>query len=124
MDVQAISDEIVKVIKDAPEEAEKFLSDPQAAIKEITGDENFDASEVLNEVMGKVKDAGVDLSKIDFSKIDLSKIDLSKFDLSKVQEIAKEAGVDISALAGKVDLKGIESAAEGLLGSIFGGKSE
>lgn len=124
MDVQAISDEIVKVLKDAPEKINEILADPEAEIKKIVGDGEFDVSEVIAAVTEKAKEAGVDLSKIDPSKIDLSKLDLSKFDLSKVQDLAKEAGVDISALAGKVDLKGIEQAAEGFLGNIFGGKSE
>lgn len=124
MDVQAISDEIVALIKDAPEKINEIIADPEAEIKKIAGDGEFDVSEVLAAVTAKAKEAGVDLSQLDLSKLDLSKLDLSKFDLGKVQELAKDAGVDISALAGKVDLKGIEQAAEGFLGNIFGGKSE
>lgn len=124
MDVQAISDEIVKVLKDAPEKINEIIADPEAEIKKIVGDGEFDVSEVLAAVTEKAKEAGVDLSKIDLSKLDLSKLDLSKFDLSKVQDLAKEAGVDISEFASKIDLKGIESAAENFLGGIFGKKDE
>lgn len=88
MDIQAIASQVAEAIKDVPSKAQDLVSDPKGTIESITGEKDFDVSEVLTAVMAKLKELGVDLSSIDLSKIDLSKIDVSKLDVDSLKDAA------------------------------------
>ncbi len=78
MDIQAIIDQVMKVVGDAPEKIGDILSDPKGAIEEISGQTlgEGDLSQIVSGVKDRIADGGIDLSNIDLSKIDLSNIDL------------------------------------------------
>lgn len=119
MNVQEMADAVIQHIQDNPDAAEHVLSNPMDAVKNITGESDFNINEVFGAVTQKLGDSDIDLSNIDFSKLDLSQLDPSQFDLGQVMNLAKDAGVDISDLAGNLNLGDI---AGNLLGGLFGNK--
>lgn len=118
MDIQAIAAQVAGVIKDVPEKAQDLLADPKGTVQKITGEKDFDVTEVLQAVLVKLKDSGIDLSGVDLSKIDLSQIDLAKLDLGAIKNAADSLGIDAS----KLDLGGIAGNLGGMLGGLFGKK--
>lgn len=122
MDVQAIATQVLDAIKEAPETAQQLVSDPKGAIEGITGATGFDVTEVLQSVLERVGDLGVDLSGIDLGQLDLSQLDLGKLDVNQLAQVAQKAGinVDVAGLAAKA--LGGQGGLGGLLGGIFGGK--
>lgn len=74
MDIQAIIDQVLGVVGDAPEKINDILADPKAAIEDITGQAlgEGDLSQIVSGVQERIADGGIDLSNIDLSKIDLS----------------------------------------------------
>ncbi len=74
MDIQAIIDQVMGVVGDAPEKIGDILADPKAAIEDITGQAlgEGDLSQIVSGVQERIADGSIDLSNIDLSKIDLS----------------------------------------------------
>ncbi len=102
MDVQAIIDQVMEHLKDAPEKAGELLSDPKGAIEGITGQTLGEGD--LGQIIDGVKE------KFTSGELELPNIDLSAIDLSKLGGVAD--------LLGDSPLGGI---ADGL-GSLFGKK--
>lgn len=121
MQTSEIVEKVVAAIQDAPEKAQELITDPEAAVKAIVGDESFDIHEVIQGVLAKASELGLDFSHVDLSKLDLSKLDLSKLDLNALQDAAKNLNVDVSKLdLSKVDLGSMVQGVFGKLGGIFG----
>lgn len=121
MDAQAIAAKVVEAVKATPERAQELISDPRGAIESITGATGFDVTEVLQASLGKLSDAGLDLSSVDLSKLNLSEIDLAKLDIVQLQETAGKLGIDVSKLdLGAIASKLLGGGAGGLLGGLFG----
>ena len=76
MDIQAIIDQVMQAVGNAPEKINDILSDPRAAIEDITGQAlgEGDLSQIVAAVQEKFAAGELDLSDIDLSKIDLSKL--------------------------------------------------
>lgn len=74
MDIQAIIDQVMGAVGNAPEKINDILADPKAAIEDITGQTlgEGDLSQIVSGVQERIADGGIDLSNIDLSKIDLS----------------------------------------------------
>ena len=117
MDAQSIVSQVVEAIKAAPERAQELVSDPSGAIESITGATGFDVTEVLQCVIARAGELGLDLSGLDLSQLDLSQIELSRLDIASLARAAGGAGLDVGALASKVLGSG---GLGGLLGGIFG----
>lgn len=118
MDAQAVVSQVVEAIKAAPERAQELVANPSGAIESITGATGFDVTEVLQGVIGRAGELGLDLSALDLSSLDLSQIDLSRLDVASLAQAAKSAGIDVSGLVGKV--LGSGGGLGGVLGGIFG----
>ncbi|WP_321972368.1 hypothetical protein [Paratractidigestivibacter sp.] len=122
MDTNEIVEKVVSAVQEAPEKAQELIADPEGAVKAIIGDvEGFDIHEVIQGVMSKASELGLDFSHVDLSALDLSKLDISKLDLGALKDAAGKLNVDIS----KLDLSGLDfgnavSSLLGNLGSIFG----
>ena len=80
MDIQAIIDQVMTAVGNAPEKAGEILADPKGAIENITGQTigEDDLSQIIDGVKERIASGGIDLSQIDLSQIDLSQIDLSQ----------------------------------------------
>ena len=76
MDIQAVIDQIMQHVGDAPEKIGDILSDPKGAIEDITGQTlgEGDLSQIIDGVKERIADGGIDLSNIDLSALDLSKL--------------------------------------------------
>ncbi len=72
MDIQAIIDQVVQTVTNAPEKINDILAGPRAAIEDITGE--GDLTQIVDGVKDRVLSGGIDLSAIDLSQIDLSKL--------------------------------------------------
>ncbi len=121
MQTAEIVEKVVAAIQDAPEKAQELIADPETAVKAIVGNESFDIHEVIQGVLTKASELGLDFSHVDLSKLDLSKLDLSKLDLNALQNAAKSLNVDVSKLdLSKVDLGSAVQGVLGKLGGIFG----
>lgn len=76
MDIQAIIDQVMTAVGNAPEKAGEILADPKGAIESITGQTigEGDLSQIIDGVKERIASGGIDLSQIDLSQIDLSQI--------------------------------------------------
>ncbi len=76
MDIQAIIDQVMTAVGNAPEKAGEILADPKGAIENITGQTigEGDLSQIIDGVKERIASGGIDLSQIDLSQIDLSQI--------------------------------------------------
>ena len=76
MDIQAIIDQVMTAVGNAPEKAGEILADPKGAIENITGQTigEGDRSQIIDGVKERIASGGIDLSQIDLSQIDLSQI--------------------------------------------------
>lgn len=76
MDIQAIIDQVMDTVGNAPEKISEILSDPQGAIEGITGQQlgEGDLSQIVSGVKDRIAEGGIDLSQIDLSQIDLGAI--------------------------------------------------
>ncbi|MDO4850148.1 MAG: hypothetical protein Q4B45_10330 [Coriobacteriia bacterium] len=111
MQTSEIIEKVVAAIQDAPEKAQELIADPEGAVKAIVGDESFDIHEVIQGVLAKASELGLDFSHVD----------LSKLDLNALQDAAKSLNVDVSKLdLSKVDLGSAVQGVLGKLGGIFG----
>lgn len=119
MQTSEIVEKVVAAIQEAPEKAQELIADPEGAVRAITGDAApFDIHEVIQGVLSRAAELGLDFSDVDLSKLDLSKLDITKLDLISLQEAAKKLNVDIS----KLDLSklGFSGAVQGLFGALGG----
>ena len=66
MDIQAIIDQIMQHVGDAPEKIGDILSDPKGAIEDITGQTlgEGDLSQIIDGVKERIAGGGIDLSKL------------------------------------------------------------
>lgn len=91
MDIQAIVDQVLAAVKDAPEKLGDLASDPRAAIEGIIGEGKLgdtDPAEILARIKDRVADA------------DLSGIDLSGLAANLPDQLKGMAeGVDVSGVA-------------------------
>lgn len=76
MDTQAIIDQVMQALQDAPEKAGELLSDPRGTIEQITGQAlgEGDLSQIVTAVQERFAAGELDLSGIDLSSIDLSSL--------------------------------------------------
>ena len=117
MNTSEVVEKITAAIQEAPEKAQELIADPSGAISSIVGDtEGVDIHEVINGVMSKAGELGLDFSNVDLSKLDLSQIDVTKLDLGALKDSAEKLGVDVS----KLDLGSVAGDLLGKLGGIFG----
>lgn len=88
MDVRDIIAQVSALLADAPEKIQDLISDPKGTIEELTGRslEDADLSKIVDGVKNSIADGGIDLG-----------------------------GLDLGAIAEKVDLGGV-------LGGLFGKK--
>ena len=95
MDVQDIIAQVSALLADAPEKIQDLISDPKGTIEELTGHslEDADLSKIVDGVKNSIADGGIDLG-----------------------------GLDLGAIAEKVDLGGIADNLGGVLGGLFGKK--
>ena len=95
MDVQDIIAQVSALLADAPEKIHDLISDPKGTIEELTGHslEDADLSKIVDGVKSQIADGGIDLG-----------------------------GLDLGAIAEKVDLGGIADNLGGVLGGLFGKK--
>ena len=95
MDVQDIIAQVSALLADAPEKIQDLISDPKGTIEELTGHslEDADLSKIVDGVKSQIADGGIDLG-----------------------------GLDLGAIAEKVDLGGIADNLGGVLGGLFGKK--
>ena len=95
MDVQDIIAQASALLADAPEKIQDLISDPKGTIEELTGHslEDADLSKIVDGVKNSIADGGIDLG-----------------------------GLDLGAIAEKVDLGGIADNLGGVLGGLFGKK--
>lgn len=65
MDIQAIIDQIVGVLREAPEKAQEIIADPATAIENITGHriEGEDMAAVAQGVLAKIGEEGGELQE-------------------------------------------------------------
>ncbi|HIW75325.1 MULTISPECIES: hypothetical protein [Gordonibacter] len=65
MDIQAIIDQIVGALREAPEKAQEIIADPAAAIENITGHqiEGEDMAAVVQGVLAKIGEEGGELQE-------------------------------------------------------------
>ncbi len=79
MDIQAIIDQVLETVGNAPDKAAELLQDPQAAIEEITGQAlgEGEVSQVIDGVKERIAGGGFDLGNLDLGNLDLGGIDLS-----------------------------------------------
>ena len=66
MDINQIVEQVTSHLQDAPEKIKDVIADPKGAIEEITGQnlEGVDMGEIVEQVKGKLGDAGVDVAGI------------------------------------------------------------
>ena len=66
MDINPIVEQVTSHLQDAPEKIKDVIADPKGAIEEITGQnlEGVDMGEIVEQVKGKLGDAGVDVAGI------------------------------------------------------------
>ena len=95
MDVQDIIAQVSALLADAPEKLQDLIADPKGTIEELTGHslEGADLSKIVDGVKSQIADGGIDLG-----------------------------GLDLGAIAEKVDLGGIADNLGGVLGGLFGKK--
>ena len=95
MDVQDIIAQVSALLADAPEKIQDLISDPKGTIEELTGHslEDADLSKIVDGVKNSIADGGIDLG-----------------------------GLDLGAIAEKVDLGGIADNLGGVPGGLFGKK--
>ena len=95
MDVQAIIAQVSAALADAPEKLQELVSDPKGTIEELTGHslEDADLSKIVDGVKSQIADGSLDLG-----------------------------GIDLGAIAEKIDLGGIADNLGGVLGGLFGKK--
>lgn len=76
MDIQAIIDQVMQALQNAPEKAGELLRDPRGTIEEVTGQTlgEGDLSQIVSTVKEKFAAGELDLSGIDLSSIDLSNL--------------------------------------------------
>lgn len=123
MDTKQIIDAIVAAIEEAPEKAQGFIDDPKGAVAKVAGGSPFDIHEVVQGVLGRLADSGMDLSFVDISKLDLSLFDPSKLDLGALQSAASKLHIDLTKLDfSKLDLASAMSSLLGGFGGLFGKK--
>lgn len=122
MQTSEIIDKVVAAIQQAPEKAQELIADPEGAVHAIVGEaESFDIHPIIQGVLARAAELGLDFSDVDLSQLDLSKLDVSKLDLMAVQDAAKKLNVDISKLdMSKVDLGSAMKGLFGSLGGLFG----
>lgn len=95
MDVQDIIAQVSALLADAPEKLQDLIADPKGTIEELTGHslEDADLSKIVDGVKSQIADGGIDLG-----------------------------GLDLGAIAEKVDLGGIADNLGGVLSGLFGKK--
>ncbi len=122
MQTSDIVEKVVAAIQEAPEKAQELIRDPEGSVKAIVGaGESFDIHAVIQGVLAKAAELGLDFSHVDLSELDLSKLDMSKLDLGAIQDAAKKLNVDITKLdLSKVDLGAAMKSLFGGLGGLFG----
>ncbi len=64
MDVNQIVEQVTSHLQDAPEKIKDVISDPKAAIEEITGQnlDDVDLGEIVEQVKTKLGETGVDVA--------------------------------------------------------------
>ena len=122
MDTNEIVEKIVSAVQQSPEKAQELIADPKGAVAAITGAaEGIDINAVIQGVLAKAAELGLDFSHVDLSKLDFSQIDITKLDLNAVQDAAKKLNVDVTKLDfSKLGLGGAVSGLLSGLGSLFG----
>lgn len=122
MGTQEIIDRIVSTIQEAPEKAQGFIEDPKGSVAAVAGGTGFDIHAIVQGVLDRLAELGVDLSAVDISKLDLGQFDPSKLDLVALQSAAGKLNIDLT----KLDLSKLDMAAAmksilgGGLGGLFG----
>lgn len=64
MDINQIVEQVTSRLQDAPEKIKDVISDPKAAIEEITGQnlDDVDLGEIVEQVKTKLGETGVDVA--------------------------------------------------------------
>ncbi len=117
MQTNDVVQKIIEVIQAAPERAQEFIADPRGAIAAVAPEAaGVDIHQVIQGVVARAGELGIDLSSVDLSKLDLSQVDVSKLDLLALKSAADKCHIDMSRL----DPAAVRAAAASLLSS-FGG---
>ena len=122
MQANEIVEKIVAAVQEMPEVAQKLICDPKGEVDAIVGDAgDFDINAVLQGVLARAAELGLDFSAVDLSKLDLAQLDVSKLDLGALKDAASKLNVDVSKLdLSKMDLSGALRGLFGGLGGILG----
>lgn len=64
MEISQIVEQVVAVVKEAPEKLQEVIADPKGAIEAITGQDlgDIDAGELVEKVKSALEGAGVDVA--------------------------------------------------------------
>ncbi len=117
MQTAEVVEKIVETIQAAPERAQDFIANPKDAIAAVAPQAvGVDIHAVIQGVVARAGELGLDLSCVDLSKLDLSQIDVSKLDLLALKSAADKCHIDMS----KLDPAAVRAAAASFLSSLGG----
>ncbi len=117
MQTAEVVEKIIETIQATPERAQDFIANPKAAIAAVAPQAaGVDIHAVIQGVVARAGELGLDLSCVDLSKLDLSQIDVSKLDLLALKSAADKCHIDMS----KLDPAAVRAAAASFLSSLGG----